>query len=104
MSQLFSESITEISKKPKEKLKRPSMYVVVLHDDPITPRGFVVVVLRKFFFKSQEEATRIMYTAHTYGVGAVATYTFEIAETKAAAANQYSQEQGYPLTFSLQDE
>ncbi len=99
-----SHTITEISKKPKEKLKRPPMYVVVLHDDPFTPRGFVVVVLRKFFSKTEEDATRIMLLAHNFGVGAVATYTFEIAETKAKAANQYAESQGYPLSFSLQDE
>ena len=100
----MSQAITELLKKPKAKLKRPSMYVVVLHDDPFTPRGFVVVVLRKFFSKSQEDATRIMLLAHNFGVGAVATYSFEVAETKVAAANQYAADESYPLTFSIQDE
>ncbi len=104
MAESQSHTKTELSKKPKEKLKRPSMYVVVLHDDPITPRGFVVTVLRKFFYKSQEDATRIMYNAHNFGVGAVATYTFEIAETKASTANAFAQSEGYPLTFTIQDE
>ena len=99
-----SYTIIEIAKKPKEKLKRPSMYVVVLHDDPFTPRGFVVTVLRKFFSKTEEDATRIMLLAHNFGVGAVATYTFEVAETKTFAANKYAIDQGYPLSFSIQDE
>lgn len=95
---------TDILRKPKEKLKRPSMYVVVLHDDPFTPRAFVVIALRKFFSKSQDDATRIMLLAHNFGVGAVATYTFEVAETKVAGANQYATDEGYPLTFSIQNE
>ena len=86
-----------------EKVKKPSMYVVVVHNDPVTPRGFVVDVLQRYFRKNSEEAMKIMLLAHNYGFGAIATYTFEIAETKASLANTYSREQGYPLFFSIQD-
>ena len=99
-----SQTNTKNITKPKEKLKRPPLYVVVVHDDPITPRAFVVQVLQKFFYKAEAEATRIMLLAHHFGVGAVATYTFEIAETKTSAVNQYAQAQGYPLSFSIQEE
>lgn len=92
-----------VSKEIKEKVKKPSMYVVVVHNDPITPRGFVVSVLKKHFGKTEEEATRIMLLAHNYGVGAIATYTFEIAESKADAANTTARLEGYPLTFSVQE-
>lgn len=91
------------SEKIEEKTKKPSMYVVVLHNDPITPRAFVVTVLRKHFNKTEEDATRIMLLAHNHGVGAVAIYSFEIAETKVAQANAYADAEGYPLHFSVQD-
>src|SRR3954467_88459 len=83
------------SKKVEEKVKKPAMYVVVVHNDPITPRAFVVTVLKKHFGKSEEEATSIMLKAHNFGVGAVAIYSFEIAETKVAAANGYSEAEGF---------
>lgn len=92
-----------VSKETKEKVKRPSMYVVIVHNDPITPRAFVVHVLKKHFNKNEEEATRIMLLAHNYGIGAISTYTFEIAESKAEAANTLARLEGYPLTFSVQE-
>ena len=91
------------SKKVEEKTKKPSMYVVVLHNDPITPRAFVVVVLKKHFNKTEEDATRIMLLAHNHGVGAVAIFSFEIAETKVAMANAFAEAEGFPLHFSVQD-
>lgn len=93
----------DFKKEIREKVKKPSMYVVVVHNDPITPRGFVVYVLKKHFNKNEEEATRIMLLAHNYGVGAISTFTFEIAESKAEAANNLSRMEGYPLTFSVQE-
>lgn len=92
-----------ISEKIEEKTKKPSMYVVVLHNDPITPRGFVVTILKKHFNKTEEEATRVMLLAHNHGIGAVAIYSFEIAETKVSLANSSAEADGYPLHFSVQD-
>lgn len=104
---LISETQTQIgtgtTTKPAEKVKKPSMYVVVVHNDPFTPRTFVVDVLKRYFNKNEAEATKIMLLAHNYGVGAVGTYTFEIAETKADIANTFSREQGHMLQFSVQD-
>ena len=89
---------------PKHKVKRPTFYVVVVHNDPFTPRHFVVGVLKTYFGKNEAEATRIMLLAHNYGVGVVAKFTHEIAEAKAQQVNEYSRDQGYPLFFSVEDE
>ena len=87
----------------QERTKTPAMYAVVVHNDPFTPREFVVEVLRRFFSKSRDQAEHIMLTAHTTGHGVVAIYTLEIAETKAAQANTYSHEQGKLLIFSVEE-
>ena len=55
----------------KPKTKKPSMYKVLLLNDDYTPMEFVVVVLMRFFSKSQEEATQIMLHVHRRGVGRV---------------------------------
>ena len=86
----------------QERLKTPSMYAVVVHNDPFTPRDFVVEVLRRFFQKNRDEASKIMMTAHTSGHGVVAIYSLEIAETKTALANSYSHDQGKLLIFSVE--
>src|SRR5688500_11046443 len=60
-----------------DEVKTPSMYVVVVHNDPFTPREFVVTVLEKFFQKNADEAQRIMIQAHRGGHSAVGVYTYE---------------------------
>lgn len=87
----------------QERLKTPAMYAVVVHNDPFTPRVFVVEVLRMVFQKTEEQAKHIMLTAHTSGQGVVAIYSREVAETKASQANSYSHEQGKLLIFSIEE-
>lgn len=88
----------------KDEVQKPKMYVVMVHNDPFTPRQFVVTVLQRYFQKNAQQASQIMLTAHTQGLGAVGVYSFEIAEMKANVANTFSREQGYPLYFSVEEE
>jgi ATP-dependent Clp protease adaptor protein ClpS len=85
-------------------ITRPSFYVVLIHNDPVTPRRFVLEVLERFFEKPENEATKILALARNFGTGVVGKYTFEIAETKASQVNDYSRESGYPLFFSVEKE
>ncbi len=87
----------------QEKLKAPAMYAVIVHNDSFTPRNFVVEVLRRFFQKSEDQASQIMLQAHTKGHSVVAIYSREIAETKTAMANSYSHDQGKLLLFSVEE-
>jgi ATP-dependent Clp protease adaptor protein ClpS len=93
-----------IRQRPQEKLKRPSFYVVVVHNDPFTPRSFVVDVLKRYFDKGEPEATRIMLLAHNYGVGAIEKYSRDVAESKANKVNEFCRTAGYPLFFSTEEE
>ena len=90
--------------KSKPKVAKPSFYVVVVHNDPVTPRDFVVEVLRRYFDKGESEAKRIMLLAHNYGIGVVAKYSRDIAETKAKIVNQFCRDSGFPLYFSIEEE
>ena len=87
---------------PKEKIKTPSMYVAVVHNDAFTPRGFVVEVLQACFQKNEEEAAAIMLRAHQGGHSVISTYTYEVAETKVAQANRLSLARGKMLLFSVE--
>lgn len=88
----------------KPKIKKPTFYVVVVHNDPITPRWFVVEILRRFFDKAEPEANRIMLLAHNYGVGVVVKLPKDLAETKAKQVNEAIRETGYPLLFTVESE
>lgn len=93
----------KIRSKHVEKLKQPSQYVVILHNDPITLRDFVVLSLKKFFNKGDHEAIRIMQEAHGKGVGAVGSYSYQIAETRVTRANEFAASEGYPLFYSIEE-
>jgi len=86
----------------KPRLKEPAMYKVVLHNDDYTPMEFVVSLLEKLFGLDREKATRIMLLIHTHGKGVCGIFTYEIAETKVAQVNEYSQRHQHPLLCSME--
>jgi len=88
----------------KPKLDRPKLHKVILVNDDFTPREFVVVVLRIEFRIGEEQAHRIMITAHQKGVCVVAVFTREVAETKAKNACDLARAHGYPLMFTTEPE
>jgi len=90
--------ITEDSTKVKE----PSMYKVLLHNDDYTSMEFVVILLEKIFHKSTAEATRIMLNVHQQGIGVAGVYNKEIAETKVAIVHDLAQKNDYPLRCSIE--
>jgi ATP-dependent Clp protease adaptor protein ClpS len=86
----------------RPKLKKPRMFQVVLLNDDYTPMEFVVELIEQFFYKSRENATRIMLKIHTEGKGVCGVYTEDVAETKAAAVNQYAMDHEHPLLCEIE--
>jgi len=73
------------------------MYRVLLLNDDYTTQEFVIVVLRRFFNKTPEEAVQIMLHVHNNGVGECGIYTYEIAETKVTQVMDFSRKHQHPL-------
>lgn len=88
---------TGVITKPKQKLKRPNMYRVLLLNDDYTPMEFVVHVLERFFQKNREQATRIMLHVHQHGVGECGVFTYEVAETKVTQVMDFARQNQHPL-------
>lgn len=86
----------------KPKLKRPSMYKVIMFNDDYTPMDFVVETLETFFSMNREKATQVMIQVHTQGKAVCGVYTRDIAETKAAQVNQYAKENEHPLLCEIE--
>ena len=89
---------------PQKKLKRPTLYKVLLHNDNYTTREFVVAVLKEVFHKSETDAVQIMLHVHYNGVGVAGVYTFEVAETKIRIVEAAARENGFPLRLSMEPE
>lgn len=100
----MSDSTTTPRTKTTVKTQRPRLYKVILVNDDYTPREFVVTVLKAEFRMSEDQAHRVMITAHRRGTCVVAVYTREVAETKATRATDFGRSQGFPLLFTTEPE
>lgn len=87
-----------------QQVQTPKMYKVMLLNDDYTPMDFVTLVLKRFFGKSEEQATKIMLDVHTKGAGVAGVYTLEIAEMKVMQSNQLARQNQHPLKTVLEPE
>jgi ATP-dependent Clp protease adaptor protein ClpS len=94
----------EVAAESREKLKKPPLYRVLLHNDDFTTMEFVVYVLSTVFQKSDSDALRIMLQVHTQGVGVAGVYTYEVAEMKVERVTQLARAAEYPLLCTLEEE
>ncbi len=99
-----ADSDEQVITREKVKAQRPSLYRVLLLNDDFTPMEFVILVLKKFFLKSDVEAERIMLQVHEQGAGVAGVYTHEIAETKVYSVNELSRRQKHPLKCTMEKE
>jgi ATP-dependent Clp protease adaptor protein ClpS len=90
--------------KTRTKTERPPLYKVILLNDDYTPREFVVQVLKAVFRMNEDQAYRVMMTAHRRGTCVIAVYTRDVAETKAKEATELGKSKGYPLFFTTEPE
>ncbi|MDE2285081.1 MAG: ATP-dependent Clp protease adapter ClpS, partial [Hyphomicrobiales bacterium] len=88
----------------KLKTQRPPLYKVILINDDYTPREFVVLVLKAVFRMNEDQAYRVMMTAHQKGACVIAVYARDVAETKAKEATDLGKQKGYPLFFTTEPE
>ena len=100
MNDIVTKSGTDVA----PKTQRPRLHKVILLNDDYTPREFVVTVLKGEFRMTEDEAYKVMITAHRRGVCVVAVYTKDVAETKAKEATDLAKDKGYPLAFSTEPE
>jgi ATP-dependent Clp protease adaptor protein ClpS len=100
----MDEIVTRPTTKEEIKVERPRLHKVILVNDDYTPREFVVMVLKSVFRMSEDQAARVMITAHRRGTCVVAVYTKDVAETKATNATDAGRSKGYPLLFTTEPE
>src|SRR6202035_6046644 len=101
-------AMSDLANKPRTKTRlkteRPRLHKVILVNDDFTPREFVVMVLKAEFRMNEDQALRVMMTAHRRGASAVAVYTKDVAEAKATSATDAGRSKGYPLLFTTEPE
>jgi len=100
---IFDEEIS-IKEKIEIRIKKPSMYMVIIHNDDYTSMEFVVQVLVGVFKKQVVEATKIMFDVHKKGSGTAGIYSYDVGITKINQAMNMCEESGFPLKLTLEEE
>ncbi|MGH8188004.1 MAG: ATP-dependent Clp protease adaptor ClpS [Steroidobacteraceae bacterium] len=88
----------------EQKLERPRMWRVLLHNDDYTTQDFVVWVLETVFRKPRGEAFTIMLSVHRSGLGVAGIYTHDVAETKLKTTKNLAEQHEFPLLVTMEPE
>ncbi len=86
----------------KKKIKKPSLYKVILHNDDYTTMEFVVAILERIFHKSRLEAEKLMMEVHIKGQAVCGIYTYEIAVTKVEEVKYLAHQNSFPLLATVE--
>jgi ATP-dependent Clp protease adaptor protein ClpS len=87
-----------------QKLQRPRMWRVLLHNDDYTTQDFVVWVLETVFRKPRAEAFAIMMSVHRSGLGIAGVFTHDVAATKVKTTQRLAEEHEFPLLVTMEPE
>jgi ATP-dependent Clp protease adaptor protein ClpS len=91
-------------RKTRQKVDKPRLYKVLLHNDNYTTMEFVVLVLVTVFRKAEGEAVQIMLDVHRKGMGLAGVYQRDIAETKVQRVADMAQQAQFPLMCTMEPE
>lgn len=84
------------------KIKKPSQWQVMLHNDDITPMEVVVYILNRVFHKDIQDSTSIMLEAHERGRALIGIYSYDTAHTYKIQADGIIKEVGVPLKITAE--
>lgn len=79
-------------------------FLILIHNDEVTPYEYVLRVLETIFLLSDELAEHIAWTAHSDGVAVVMVRPRNEAKRLIVVAHSKARADGYPLTFSMEPE
>lgn len=92
----------ETETKEKITLELPGKYNVIIHNDNVTPFGFVIEILVNIFKYDREKAAELAYDIHDKGKGIAGTYIKSIAEAKVVLVRDVALKSNYPLSITLE--
>ncbi len=96
----FAEAVPD--RVPNESLE--PRFLILIHNDDVTPYEYVLGILGRVFLLSEEIAEHVAWTAHNEGQAIVMVRPREEAERLIAVAHSRARMDGYPLAFTLEPE
>ena len=92
----------DLLEKGEVRVKRPSMWNIVIYNDDYTPMDFVEFVFKTVLHISMLDALALTLAVHTRGKGIAGTYTFEIAEQKQCEILLLAKIEEHPLRVEVE--
>lgn len=102
--QTESESIALLEKQEEDEQEELPRFHVVFYNDEFTTMEFVIAVLHKVFNYDIADAYDKTMEIHEQNKAIVATYLFEIAETKQSQVLELAEKAEFPLRCELEPE
>lgn len=99
MKEKSNECVEVVTKKLVEP---PLFWRVLIHNDDVTPMGFVIQILKDVFDHDNENSVRLMFKAQSMGSAVVGRYLKSIADSKKEAVHFASRRAGYPLKATVE--
>lgn len=93
---------TETEEEVREDLAR--LWRVICHDDPHTTMEFVVDVFTGVFRLPKRRAFELMLRVHDTGSAVIGLWPRSVAERKIERARALARAEGFPLTFSMEED
>jgi len=81
-----------------------NLWKVICHDDPHTTMEFVVDVLMRVFRQPAPRAGELMMRVHQTGSAVIGLWPESVARKKVSRAHAKARVEGFPLTFSVQED
>lgn len=88
----------------RQEVKTPRRFKVIFFNDNFTSFEFVILVLIKFFNKSEMEAVFLTKKVHEEGKAIAGLYPKQIAETKIKQVTKEAEINGFPLKVIMEAE
>lgn len=79
-------------------------YLVLIHNDDVTPYEYVLQILARVFLLSEEIAEHVAWTAHNDGQAVVIIRPRAEARRLLTLAQSRARLDGYPLAFTMEPE
>jgi len=104
----ISKSQPDVLEQPRIGIKRqtvltePGKYKVIMLNDDYTPMDFVIMMLKRYFYKQQAQAVEVMFEIHKNGKAICGIFTKDIAQTKIWQVTQHAKQEGHPLICILE--
>lgn len=85
-------------------IKEPSLYKIIFLNDEKTPMEFVIIIMIKFFNKSEKDAFDLTMKIHNEGSAVVVIVPYEIAESKSNHIMEVAGRNGFALKIKIEPE